>query len=148
MFRDAPGIADMELRVRSYDKLVRPEIEQLIDDANALSLQLFGITHSDTSFYEVPESARSGSIVEWEKHFEFLDDEFEEEDAFWQAFGIDICGTDGEVLECFDLFGRQMVCALKRLHPHAALHFAGGQLTEDQAQAAAEAWGRRLLSKP
>jgi hypothetical protein len=86
-----------------------------------------------------------GSRAEWERHFEFIEEGFDEETEFWDFFNIDVTDGEGMQLGCMYAFGRQLVCALKRLHPNAILTFAKGDRSDDQIQATAEAWGRRLL---
>jgi hypothetical protein len=152
IFRDLPGIGEIENQYLLYhdNRLFRDEraaLERTIDDK---SLELFGITERDTSYWDQPELRWATSENEWEEHFDFIfyDGYAEEEKAFWDHFGIDVTNAAGEQLACMFAFGRQLVCALKRLHPKAFLNFGQqAQLTDEQMQAAAEAWGRRLLNK-
>ena len=147
LFRDLPGIAAIEQQLRISDKLMRDELDAMaaaIDDA---SLRLFCISSSDTYHWNLPASADT-SKEEWEAHFDFLEWEYDEEEAFWEAFGLDMRDEDGDYLECLSVFGRQLVCALKRIHPLAALTFMPDTPKSDsQLAAEAEAWGRRLRAK-
>lgn len=146
ILRDLPGIAEIERQYLMFldNKLMKDEIEALERALEAKSLELFGITQRDTEHWVRPNDAAAVSYQEWERHFEFIEYAFEEEDSFWEAFGIDVTDEKGDQLACMEEFGRQLVCALKRLHPEAVLTFRRGD-TAEQLKAAAEAWGKRLL---
>lgn len=147
VFRTLPGIAEIE---RLYimmleNKLMKDETEALERAIDDKSLELFGITDRDTQFWSLPAGAPDDPD-EWETHFEFLEWAWDEESEFWDVFAIDVTDDDGDQLHCMDVFGRQLVCALKRIHPAATLTFQRGSLSDDQLMAAAEVWGRRLRS--
>lgn len=147
IFRDLPGIAEIERQYLELldNRLMADEIADLKRAMDDKSLQLFGITEEDTDFWQLPMSIAGGSPEQWERHFEFIEEGFEEENEFWDFFNIDVTDGEGMQLGCMYAFGRQLVCALKRLHPAAVLTFVEGERTDDQMQAAAEAWGRHLL---
>ncbi|WP_158250639.1 hypothetical protein [Novosphingobium sp. HII-3] len=142
VLREVPRIAAIEQRLLGAEKLMSDELEALQADVDAASIELFGITQQDTLW-----PPKGQSYDEWMLHFEFLEWEYDEEAAFWDAFGIDVADADGEPLECLSEFGRQLVCVLKRLLPEARLRFRPEvPLTDEQIQADAEAWGRFLLA--
>lgn len=150
VLRDIPGIAEIEARLSEEDagRLMRPEIEELRKDIDLLSLRLFGATASQTDYRSLPWDTRPASEDEWEAHFEFLEYEFDEEDDFWSAFEVDVTDGAGEQLLCIDVLGRQLVCALKQVHPIASLLFVEGQgKNQEQIDAEAEAWARRVLGR-
>lgn len=149
VFREVPGIEELESQYDMYldNRLFGDEREALERAIDAKSLELFGITKLDTAYWHLPGLQQAGSPDEWEGHFQFIYDEFEEEDAFWDFFGVDVTDGDGMQLSCIYEFGRQLVCALKGLHPKAFLNLGQAEQTNEQMQAAAEAWGRRLLGK-
>lgn len=149
IFRDLPGIAEIESRYDLYleNRLFADEREALERAVDAKSLELFGILEADTDYWVVSGLKHAGSAEEWEGHFDFIYEGFEEEDAFWDHFGIDVTDGEGTQLACIYGFGRQLVCALRGLHPKAFLNFGQAEQSDQQIQAAAEAWGRRLLGK-
>jgi hypothetical protein len=127
VFRQLPVVAEIErqldLQVRGH--LLDDELEELphlIDDA---SVELFGITQSDTFYAALPDavSARYGRD-EWEAQFEVLGQAPRDPNAQWRAFGLDLTCHEGRGLHCAELFGRQLLCALNGVHPQAALAFA------------------------
>ena len=124
ILRELPGVASIEERYRlfSENRLMADEIADLERRIDELSFKLFGINEYDTTLWGGPEGAVDPD-VDWESHFEFLEYQFDEEDAFWTAFNVDVSNGKGEPLLCIDAFGRQLVCALKRIHPTAALLF-------------------------
>jgi len=147
IFRDLPGITGIERQYLDLldNRLRADEIAELQQAIDAKSVELFGITEEETDYWHLPMSIEAGSPDQWDKHFEFIEEGFEEENDFWDFFNIDVTDGEGMQLGCMYAFGRQLVCALKRLHPSAVLTFVEGERTDDQTQAAAEAWGRRLL---
>lgn len=150
-FIDLPGIRDIELRCKlaADNRLFADERAQLLLDIERKSLELFGITLEDTGYFQRTDSeGLSDEPGEWEDNFEFLQWISEDEPLFWDAFDIDMRDDDGNELQCVDVFGRQLVCALKQLHPKASLAFRQTDLTPEQADAAAEAWARALLRRP
>jgi hypothetical protein len=149
LFRALPGIAEIESQILLWNdnRLMKDEIEALERVIDAKSVELFGISEEDTSYWRLPSREESSSVEEWEEHFAFLDWEWEEEDRFWEVFGLDLHDENGDRLACIDLFGRQLVCALKRIHPKAVLTFGDAPMSLEQLQAAAEAWGRHLQGR-
>ena len=146
-FREISGVPEIEQLVRTSDRMMLDERQEMWRKIHDTSLKLFGITERDTWYASLPPEARPPTQEEWEIHFEFLEYEYDEEDQFWSAFGLDMRDEGGAELRCVEVFGRQLVCAVKRLHPRAALLFASGHEHEDQIKAVAEAWGRKLLGK-
>src|SRR3954469_23216295 len=67
---------------------------------------------------------------EWEEQFETLGRYTREPNACWRGFGLDCCCAEGRSLHCLDVFGRQLICALNRLHPQAALAFAHREIAK------------------
>jgi hypothetical protein len=127
VFRQLPAVAEVELQLALHagDRLLDDEIEELphlIDDA---SLQLFGITQRDTFYWALPHPVRARfTRSRWEENFDFLGCYSRDPNAHWRAFDLDLCCEEGRSLHCVEVFGRQLVCALHRLHPHAVLAFA------------------------
>jgi len=148
LFPELPGIAEIERQYLLYldNKLLKDEREALEAAIEAKSIEFFGITERDTAHWARPTAAAAVTCNEWEGHFEFIEEGWEEEDAFWDFFGIDVTDGNGMQLACLYAFGRQLVCALKQLHPEARLSFRETGQTHEQMQAAAEAWGKRLLA--
>lgn len=127
VFRELPAVSAVErqLDLHFRDRLLDDELEELphlVDDA---SLQLFGITQRDTFYWALPAPVRGRhSRVEWEAHFDVLGHYTRDPNAHWSAFDLDLRCEKGGRLHCFELFGRQLVCALHGLHPLAVLAFA------------------------
>ena len=141
VLRDLPGIASLEAACAACDTMMADELADVRKQIDTVCVHLFGITPADT-FHPVDQKY---TWDEWQALFEFLDGEYEEqEEAFWDAFGIDTDGADGFQLVCVDVIGRPLVCALRQLHPAASLRFAPGRKTDEQLAAEAEAWGRWL----
>jgi hypothetical protein len=131
VFRHLPAVTEVEeqLRVQSRGLLADEEAEELrhlIDDA---SRELFGITANDTFYPALPEAVRVRyGRAEWEAHFDGLGQYTRDPNALWRGFGLDLCCEEGPSLHCLDVFGRQLICALNRLHPQAALAFADREI--------------------
>ena len=127
VFRHLPAVAELEeqLRLQSLGLLGEGEAEELphlVDDA---SRGLFGIASNDTLYPALPEAVRARyGRAEWEAHFDELGQYARDPNARWAEFGLDLCCGEGRSLHCLDLFGRQLICALYGLHPHAVLAFA------------------------
>lgn len=148
-FLDLTGIRDLEARCKdAFDnRLMADELLQLSIDLDRKSLELFGIVAADTNWDPAAGGILSSEMdAKWQEHFAFLEWIYDEAPDFWAAFNLDMDDDEGEPLYCIDAFGRQLVCALKQIHPRAALTFRQGELTPDQVEAAAEAWGRALLN--
>ncbi len=133
VFRHLPAVAELEeqLRLQSRGLLAEDEAEELphlIDDA---SRALFGITANDTFYPALPEAVRAKyGRAEWEANFDGLSEFARDPNAQWREFGLDLCCEEGRSLHCLELFGRQLVCALHRLHPLAVLAFANGDVAK------------------
>jgi hypothetical protein len=131
VFRHLPAVAAVEeqLRLQSRGLLADDEAEELphlVDDA---SRALFGITANDTIYAALPEAVRARyGRAEWEAHFDTLAQYARDPNAHWRRFGLDLCCEEGRSLHCLELFGRQLICALHRLHPLAVLAFAPDKL--------------------
>jgi hypothetical protein len=133
VFRDLPAASAVErqLRLDAADRLLDDEVEELphlIDDA---SLELFGITERDTFYWALPEPVRARyGRAEWEANFDVLGHYTRDPNALWHAFDLDLRCPEGGRLHCLEAFGRQLVCALQGLHPHAVLAFAGRETAQ------------------
>lgn len=142
---------DLEERVRQFNlkRLMVDEQRQVLTDLIAKSLELFGIDRRDTYHDLLPDDVLNGATpTDWEAHFEFLDYEYDDEqEQFWSVFGLDLLDDKGEPLECLQYFDRQLVCAVRQLHPKAGLNFRQDSASPESLQGVAEAWGRRLLDK-
>lgn len=149
LLRELPGISDFEVLCEhhSLDRLMKDEIEAFAHLWDEISIRLTGITEQQTHFHQLPPTAAPATWEEWEKNFEFHLFQFEEEDAFWEAIGVDMTDGKGEYLTCREYLERQMYCAVRGLHPDAKLTFLTGEKSDAQVQAEAEAWAQRLLSK-
>ncbi|GAA4709524.1 hypothetical protein H9L13_01175 [Sphingomonas lutea] len=127
VFRDLPAVSAVErqLDLLARDRLLDDELEELpllIDDA---SVQLFGITRQDTYYWALPDALRARHDRHgWEAQFDLLGQHSRDPNARWRAFDLDLCCPEGRGLHCFDVFGRQLLCALHGLHPQARLVFA------------------------
>jgi len=127
VFRHLPAVSHLEeqLRLQSRGLLAEDEAEELphlIDDA---SRALFGITANDTFYPALPEAVRAQyARAEWEAKFDVLGRYARDPNADWREFGLDLCCEEGRALHCLEVFGRQLICTLHRLHPAAILAFA------------------------
>lgn len=133
VFRALPAVSAVErqLDLHARDRLLDDEVEELphlIDDA---SIALFGITRRDTFYWALPEPVRARyGRAEWEAHFDVLGHYTRDPNAHWRAFDLDLRCEQGGRLHCFELFGRQLLCALHGLHPQAVLAFAERTIAE------------------
>ena len=133
VFRHLPAVAAVEeqLRLQSLGLLPDEEAEELPHLIDAASRELFGITANHTFYPALPEALRAQyDRAEWEANFDSLGQYARDPNAHWLAFGLDCCCDEGRALHCLDVFGRQLVCALNGLHPHAVLAFADGEIAE------------------
>jgi hypothetical protein len=123
VFRELPGVATVERKLDMHfrDHLLDDEIEELPYLIDETSIQLFGITQRDTFYWALPEPVREKyPRADWEARFDLLGQYTRDPNAHWRAFDLDVrCEQDGR-LHCFEVFGRQLVCALYSLHPLAA----------------------------
>jgi len=127
VFRHLPAVAaaERQLVLQSRDRLLDDEIEELPHLIDEASLQLFGITQRDTFYFALPDAVRARyGRAEWEANFDILGRYTRDPNADWRAFGLDLCCEEGDALHCLEVFGRQLVCALRGLHPKAVLAFA------------------------
>jgi hypothetical protein len=133
VFRSLPAVAAVEeqLRLQSRGLLAEDEAEELphlVDDA---SRALFAITANDTLYAALPEAMRAKyGRAEWEANFDSLGQYARDPNAPWRGFGLDLCCEEGRSLHCIELFGRQLICALHRLHPLAVLALADGDMAK------------------
>ncbi len=127
IFRDLPAVARVErqLAMQARDRLWDDEIEELphlIDDA---SIELFRITLRDTFYWALPASIHGKyKRAEWEAKFDVLGQYARDLNEQWRAFDLDLRCEEGGGLHCFEVFGRQLLCASRGLHPQAVLVFA------------------------
>ena len=127
VFRHLPAVAELEEQLRLQSRGLLPdeeaeELPHLIDDA---SRELFGITANDTFYPALPEAVRAQyGRAEWEAKFDVLGRYARDPNADWREFGLDLCCEEGRALHCLEVFGRQLICTLHRLHPAAILAFA------------------------
>ena len=149
ILRELPGIAEFEIQCehRELERQMRPEIEAFPLMWDGISIQLTGITAQQTYYEYLPDRLTSKSRDEWERQFDFHYYQFEEEDTFWAAIGVDMTDGNGDYLFCREYLERQIYCAVRRIHPDARLTFLTGEKSDAQMQAEAEAWAQRLLSK-
>ena len=127
VFRHLPAVAAVEeqLRLQARGLLADEEPEELPHLADDASRELFGITANDTFYPALPEAVRARyGRAEWEANFDVLGQYARDPNAHWLVFGLDCCCEEGRALHCLDAFGRQLICALNRLHPQALLAFA------------------------
>jgi hypothetical protein len=126
VFRNLPSVSAVEhlLDMQFRDRLLDDEVEELphlIDDA---SVELFGITKCDTFYWALPDPVRGKyDRASWEANFDILSQYTRDPSAHWSAFELDLRCEEGRLLHCFEVFGRQLVCALHSLHPQAVLAF-------------------------
>jgi len=131
VFRHLPAVAAVEEQLRLQSRGLLPdeeaeELPHLVDDA---SRELFGIIANDTFYPALPEAVRAKyGRADWEANFDLLGQYAREPNAHWLAFGLDCCCEEGRSLHCLELFGRQLICALERLHPQALLAFADREI--------------------
>jgi hypothetical protein len=127
VFRHLPGVAEVERRLSLHARghLAEEEIEELPHLLDDTSLGLFGITRNDTLYGALPEPVRIRfARAEWEAQFDHLGHYARDPNARWRAFDLDLTCGEGRSLHCLELFGRQLVCAVRGLHPEARLIFA------------------------
>jgi hypothetical protein len=133
IFRELPGVSTIEhqLDMQFRDRLLDDEIEELPHLIDEISARLFGITQRDTFYWALPEVVRAQyDRPGWQANFDVLGQYSRDPNAHWSAFNLDLRCEKGGRLHCFEVFGRQLVCALYRLHPKAVLVFAGPEASE------------------
>ena len=145
VFRELPGIAEYERRCEASDRMMKDELAELDEERDRLSMRLFGITYADTlQPYDLDVD-----WPDWVTRFNWIEEDCEYEELFWEAIGIDMTNVEGDYLCCLSDFGRQITCVVHQLHPAASFRFRkNAPLTDEQSDAAAEAWGRSLLKDP
>ena len=127
VFRHLPGVAAVErqLDLHARDRLLDDDIEELPHLIDEASIALFGITRRDTFYWALPDPVRARhGRAEWEAKFDVLGQYTRDPNAHWREVDLDLRCEQGGRLHCFELFGRQLVCALHGLHPRAVLAFA------------------------
>ena len=127
VFRDLPGVSTVELQreMQCRDHLLDDEVEELPHLIDDTSIRLFGITQRDTFHWALPDPVRGKYRREqWEENFDILGQYSRDPNTHWKAFDLDFRCENGGGLHCFEVFGRQLVCALRRIHPQAGIAFA------------------------
>ena len=127
VFRELPGVAAIEnqLALHARGRLLDDEIEELPYLVDEVSLGLFGITRQDTFYWALPPAVRAQyGRQEWEEQFDVLGHYTRDPNEHWRVFDLDLRCSEGGRLHCFEIFGRQLVCALHGLHPKAVPAFA------------------------
>jgi hypothetical protein len=130
VFRHLPAVATVErqLELQASDRLLDDELEELPHLIDEASLELFNITWRDTFYWALPDPVRDRyGRAEWEANFDVLCHYTRDPNAPWRAFGLDLCCERGGRLHCFEVFARQLVCALRGLHPQAVFALADRQ---------------------
>jgi hypothetical protein len=130
IFRDLPAVSEVErqLGLHARDRLLDDDIEELPHLIDAASSDLFGITQRDTFYWALPDPVRAQyGRAEWEEQFDVLGHYSRDPNAHWAAFDLDLRCEEGGRLHCLEVFGRQLVCALRGLHPQAVLAIADGK---------------------
>jgi hypothetical protein len=126
IFRELPGVAAVERQLDMHfrDRLLDDELEELPHLIDDVSVNLFGITSRDTFYWALPDPVRRRyGRSAWEEQFDVLGEYSADANARWRAINLDLCCEQGDSLHCLDVFGRQLVCALRGLHPDAVLAF-------------------------
>ena len=126
VFRDLPGVSTVERQLdRQFrDLLLDDEIEELPHLIDDTSVELFGITQRDTLYWALPDPVRGKyRRAEWNANFDVLGQYSRDPNTHWRTFDLDLRCEEGGRLHCFEVFGRQLVCALRGLHPQAVIAF-------------------------
>lgn len=126
IFRKLPGVATVErqLDLQFRDRLLDDEVEELPHLIDDTSVGLFGITHRDTFYWALPKPLRGKyRRAEWEANFDILAEYSRDRNRYWRRFDLDLRCEQGSGLHCFEVFGRQLICALHSLHPQAVITF-------------------------
>lgn len=126
IFRELPGVSTVErqLDLQFRDRLLDDELEELPHLIDDTSFALFGITQRDTFYWALPEPVRGKyGRAQWEENFDILGQYTRDPNVPWIAFNLDVRCEQGGRLHCFEVFGRQLICALHGLHPQAACAF-------------------------
>ena len=133
VFRDLPGVSTVELQLEMQfrDHLLDDEVEELPHLIDDTSIRLFGITQRDTFHWALPDPVRGKYRREqWEENFDILGQYSRDPNTHWKAFDLDFRCENGGGLHCFEVFGRQLVCAVRGLHPQAVLAFVDARTAE------------------
>ncbi|GAA4749922.1 hypothetical protein GCM10023264_15450 [Sphingomonas daechungensis] len=133
IFRDLAPVSEVErqLALHARDRLLDDAVEELPHLIDEASLALFGITQRDTFYWALPDPIRARySRAEWEDQFDVLGHYSRDPNAQWAAFDLDLRCEEGGRLYCLEVFGRQLVCAIRGLHPQAVIAFAEGKRAE------------------
>ena len=129
IFRDLPAVSEVErqLSLHARERLLDDDIDELPHLVDAASMEMFGITQQDTFYWALPVPVRAKyGRVEWEEQFDMLGHYTRDPNAHWHSYDLDLRCEEGGRLHCLEVFGRQLVCALKGLHPNAVIAFADG----------------------
>ena len=154
ILRDLPRVAEFEARcnriAESPSGAWCSENDGIDQDADRLSMRLFGISYEDTQYLHdhelsVRENERAWS--EWERHFGVLET-YNDEDAanaelVWNALGWDCNDADGCEMLVLGHIGRQLVCAAKGLRGH----LPDGSKSEAEIQADSAKWEQMLINE-
>ena len=103
VFRDLPPVSlvERQLELHARDRLLDDEVEELPHLIDAASLELFGITQSDTFYWALPETVRAEyGRAEWEEQFDVLGRYTRDPNAHWNAFDLDLRCAEGGWLHC------------------------------------------------
>ena len=86
--------------------------------------ELFGITQRDTFYWALPDPfAHNTAGPNGNANFDVLGQYSRDPNAYWGAFDLDLRCPEGGRLHCLEVFGRQLICALHGIHPHAVPAF-------------------------
>ena len=124
IFRHLPGVSDVEqqLAMQFRNRLLDDEVEELPHLIDDTSVRLFGITRRDTLYWALPSSVRGNySRAAWDENFDVLGRYSRDPNQHWREFDLDLRCEEGGRLHCFEVFGRQLICAVQGLHPDAKL---------------------------
>jgi hypothetical protein len=126
LFRLLPGVSTVEqqLEMQFRDRLLDDELEELPHLVDDTSVRLFGITQRDTLYWALPSAVRANfSRAGWDENFDVLGRYSRDPNEHWREFNLDLrCHEEGR-LHCLEVFGRQLICAVRGLHPNASLAF-------------------------
>jgi len=126
LFRLLPGVSTVEqqLEMQFRDRLLDDELEELPHLVDDTSVRLFGITQRDTLYWALPSVVRANfSRAGWDENFDVLGRYSRDPNEHWREFNLDLRCHEGGRLHCLEVFGRQLICAVRRLHPNASLAF-------------------------
>lgn len=141
--RDLPGmrrILELSLNPHQHDPNMRTQLDE---EADAVSIKLFGITKWDTYFDIYDDSVEDEdedededvddtdpvlTDDEWQRLDQYLtsvslcDQPFENSQAFWEAIGWDVSDGSGSEMLSADLFLRQILAVEAAIIEGAKFH--------------------------